>query len=48
MLYSIYTLELYDEWFETQTEKSQLQIDKRLEKIEQEGLLVILEILVMV
>ncbi len=35
--YSISTTDEYDEWLENETLKSQLQIDKRLEKIKSEG-----------
>lgn len=37
MQYRIFTTEEYDEWLATQTMKSQFQIDKRLEKIENHG-----------
>jgi putative addiction module killer protein len=37
MIYSIYLLPQYEEWFDLQTQKSKLQIEKRLSKIEQEG-----------
>lgn len=33
MNYSIYPMPQYDEWFQTQTEKSKLQIEKRLDKV---------------
>lgn len=37
MTYSIYPMPEYDEWFLMQTEKSKLQIEKRLDKIKKEG-----------
>lgn len=33
MTYSIYPMPEYEEWFQTQTEKSKLQIEKRLDKV---------------
>lgn len=33
MSYSIYPMPKYEEWFLTQTEKSKLQIEKRLDKV---------------
>lgn len=35
MTYSIYPMPQYEEWFQTQTEKSKLQIEKRLDKIKE-------------
>lgn len=37
MKYAIYPHQKYDEWFETQTEKSKLQIEKRLDRIRKDG-----------
>lgn len=37
MTFAIYQLPKYKEWFETQTEKSKLQIEKRLDKIKEYG-----------
>lgn len=37
MTYAIYPMPQYDDWYQTQTEKSKLQIEKRLNKIKQEG-----------
>lgn len=37
MSFSIYPLPKYDEWFQTQSKKSKLQIEKRLNLIKQEG-----------
>lgn len=36
MSYKIYPMPQYDEWYETQTEKSKFQIEKRLDKIKTE------------
>jgi putative addiction module killer protein len=33
MTYSIYPMPQYEEWLETQTEKSRLQVEKRLDKV---------------
>ena len=33
----IYPMPQYDEWYETQTEKSKFQIEKRLDKIKTDG-----------
>jgi hypothetical protein len=33
MKFTIYPLKQYEEWFQTQTEKSKLQIEKRLDMI---------------
>ncbi len=35
MTYVIYLMSQYKEWFETQTEKSKLQIEKRLDKVKE-------------
>lgn len=35
MTFAIYLLPTYEKWFHTQTEKSKLQIEKRLDKIKQ-------------
>ncbi len=37
MTFKIYPLQEYEKWFQTQTEKSKLQIIKRLNAIEQDG-----------
>lgn len=37
MTYTIYPLKKYEEWFQNQTEKSKLQIEKRLDMIKREG-----------
>lgn len=37
MTFAIYSLLPYEEWFQTQTEKSKLQIEKRLDMIKREG-----------
>lgn len=37
MKFAIYFLKKYEEWLQTQTEKSKLQIEKRLDMIKQEG-----------
>lgn len=37
MTYAIFPMPKYDEWYQTQTEKSKLQIEKRLDKIKEEG-----------
>jgi putative addiction module killer protein len=37
MSYKIYPMPQYDEWYETQTEKSKFQIEKRLDKIKTDG-----------
>ena len=37
MKYSIYPMPQYEEWFETQTDKSKVQIEKRLDKIKEVG-----------
>lgn len=37
MTYKIYPLKDYKAWFQTQTEKSKLQIEKRLDMLKQEG-----------
>lgn len=37
MIFSIYRLPDYVEWFQTQTEKSKLQIEKRLDMIKRDG-----------
>jgi putative addiction module killer protein len=36
MSYKIHKMPQYDEWYETQTEKSKFQIEKRLDKIKTE------------
>lgn len=37
MCYRIFRMPQYNEWYETQTEKSKFQIEKRLDNIHQEG-----------
>lgn len=37
MTFAIYRLPKYEEWFQAQTEKSKLQIEKRLDMIKREG-----------
>lgn len=37
MTFAIYPLQKYEEWFQSQTEKSKLQIEKRLDMIKREG-----------
>ncbi|MCE5315745.1 MAG: type II toxin-antitoxin system RelE/ParE family toxin [Parachlamydia sp.] len=37
LLYKIYTVTEYSDWYEAQTYKSQRQVAKRLSKIEEEG-----------
>jgi putative addiction module killer protein len=37
MTFAIYPLPNYQNWYQTQTEKSKLQIEKRLDKIKQDG-----------
>ncbi len=37
MTFKIYSLSKYEEWFKTQTEKSKVQIEKRLDMIKQDG-----------
>lgn len=37
MTFAIYPLPKYEEWFQMQTERSKLQIEKRLDKIKQDG-----------
>ncbi len=35
MIYSIFPMPQYEEWLQTQTEKSRLQIEKRLDKVKE-------------
>lgn len=37
MTFSIYKMPKYEEWFQTQTEKSKLQIENRLNRIKHDG-----------
>jgi|694.fasta_scaffold22193_3 putative addiction module killer protein len=37
MVFKIYVLPKYDEWFQSQTEKSKVQIENRLDRIKQDG-----------
>ena len=37
MTFAIYPLPKYEEWFQTQTERSRLQIEKRLDMIKRDG-----------
>jgi putative addiction module killer protein len=37
MTFEIYPLQKYEEWFQAQTEKAKLQIEKRLDMIKREG-----------
>ena len=37
MTFTVYSLPKYEEWFQDQTEKSKLQIEKRLDMIKREG-----------
>lgn len=37
MTFTIYKLPKYEEWFQAQTEKSKIQIKKRLDNIKKEG-----------